>query len=53
MEWRFIATPSTMGNEYASAQGGVLPSCLSGAGAFLRPPQPTTTNNNQRKEQTK
>jgi len=50
MEWRFIATPSTMGNEYSRTQGGVLPSRLSGAGAFLRPrsqPKPT------RKEQTK
>jgi hypothetical protein len=52
MERRFIAAPSTMGNKCRSAQGGVLPPCLSGAGAFLRPPQPTTTNkkgNNQMK----
>jgi hypothetical protein len=49
MEWRFIATPSIMGNEYSSAQGGVLPSQLSCAGAFLRPPQPT---NQQERKQT-
>jgi hypothetical protein len=52
MEWRFIATPSIMGNKCSSAQGGRPPSPMFCDGRLSVRNQPTTTNkkgNNQMK----
>jgi hypothetical protein len=53
MEWRFIATPSIMGNKCSSAQGGRPPSPMFCDGRLSVRNQPTTTTNKKGNNQMK